>query len=66
LIQKLFYFQRFRDLIRGARRRLDFVVLQDRVAYSNAFIADVSTRVVAGGGNQLSNYILAFVAKRTP
>jgi hypothetical protein len=66
LIQKLFDFQRLRDFIGSSGGRLDFVVFQNRVADCYAFIADVGTRVVAGGGDELSDYVLALMTKRTP
>src|ERR1019366_6686244 len=66
LIQELFHFQWFRDLVRGPGRRLDLVVLEDGIADSNALVADIRTRIVAGRGNQLSDYVLTLMAKRTP
>jgi hypothetical protein len=65
LIEELLYFQRLRDLVGGPGRGLDLVVLEDGIADSNALVADVRTRIVAGRGNQLSNYILTLVAERT-
>jgi hypothetical protein len=66
LVQELLHFQWFRDLVRGSGRRLYLVVFKDRIADSDALVADVRTRIVAGGGNQLSNYVLTLMAKRTP
>jgi hypothetical protein len=65
LVKEFFDLERLRDLVRCPSRRLNLVVLKDRVAYSDALVADVSSRVIAGGRDQLSNYILAFMAKRT-
>jgi len=65
-IQKLFYFQRFRDLIRGSRRGLDLVVLEDGIADGDALVANVCPGIVTGRGNELPDYVLTFVAKRTP
>jgi hypothetical protein len=47
LIQELFHFEGFRDLVGCSGGSLDFVVLQDRVADRNALVADVRTRIVA-------------------
>ncbi|HTR26393.1 MAG TPA: hypothetical protein VMI10_20650 [Terriglobales bacterium] len=41
------------------------VVLENRVADRNALVADIGTRVVAWGRDQLPNNVLAFVAERT-
>src|SRR5215470_978177 len=41
------------------------VVFQDRVADGDTLVADVSAWVIRGRGDQLTNNILAFVAKRT-
>ncbi len=66
LIQKLLYFQRLGDLVGSSGGRLDLVVLQNRVADRDALVADVRARIVAGGRDQLSDYVLALMAKRTP
>ena len=66
LIQELLYFQGLRDLVRGSGGRLDLVVLQNRVADRDALVADVGAGIVAGGGDELSDYVLTLVAKRTP
>jgi hypothetical protein len=41
------------------------IILNDRIAYRDTFIADVCPGIVAGGGDELSDYILAFVTERT-
>jgi hypothetical protein len=41
------------------------VVFQDGIADGNAFVADISTRIVRGGGDQLSNNVLTLVTKGT-
>jgi hypothetical protein len=66
LIQELFYFQRFGDFVGSPGRGFDFVIFENRVANGNALIADVGSGIVARGGDQLSDYVLAFVTKRTP
>jgi hypothetical protein len=42
------------------------VVFKDGIANRDAFIADISARIIAGGRNQLADDILTLVAKRTP
>jgi hypothetical protein len=66
LIQKLLHFQRLRNLVRSSGRRLGLVVFQDRITYRDAFIADIGPRVVARGGDELSDYVLTLMTKRTP
>jgi hypothetical protein len=41
------------------------IVLNDRVAYRNAFVADIRSGIIAGGRNEFANYVLALVAERT-
>jgi hypothetical protein len=41
------------------------VVFENRVANGNALVADVSTWIVARGGDQLSDGVLTLMAKRT-
>ena len=65
LIQILFQLQRLGEFMWTAVRLLMPVVLQNGVANGNALVADVRTRIVAGGRDQLPNNILAFVAERT-
>ena len=65
LIEEFLHFQRFGDLVGSSRGRFDLVVFQDRVADRDALVADVCARIVAGGGDQLSDYVLALMAKRT-
>jgi hypothetical protein len=65
LIQKLFDFEGLRDLVRSAGGRFDLVVLQNGVADCDALVADVGARIVAGGGDEFSDYVLALMAKRT-
>ena len=49
----------------GAVLLLMAVVLEDRVTDGNALIADVGARVIRGGGDQFTNYILTLMAKGT-
>jgi hypothetical protein len=41
------------------------VVFNYRIADGDTFIANIGSWVVTGGGNELTDYILAFVAERT-
>jgi hypothetical protein len=66
LIEMLLYFQWLRELVRGRRRGVRLVVLEDRVADGDTLVTDIGTGVVAGGGNQLSDDILTLMAKGTP
>jgi hypothetical protein len=66
LIQKLFYFQWLRYLIREPGGSLDLVVFQNRVANRNALIADISAGIIARGRDEFPDYVLALMAKRTP
>jgi hypothetical protein len=43
---------------------LGFVVLHDRITDRYALVADVGAWIVAWGGNQLSDIVLALVAER--
>jgi hypothetical protein len=43
---------------------VDLVILQYRVAYGNALVADVGAGVIAGGRDELTDYVLALMAKR--
>ena len=65
LIQKFFHLEGLRQLVGAGRRLLGLVIFEDRVADCNALVANVCTGIVARGRNQLADYILTFVAKRT-
>src|SRR5262249_5262930 len=65
LVQELLDFERLRNFVGGAGRGLDLVVLKNRVANGNALIADIRTGVIAGGRDELSDYVLALMTKRT-
>jgi hypothetical protein len=65
LVEELLDLKRFGDLVGRPGRRLDLVVFQDGVANGDALIADIRPRVVAGRGDELTNYVLALMAKRT-
>jgi hypothetical protein len=65
LIQEFLNLERFRNLIRGAGRRFRLVIFENRVAYGDAFIANICPRVVAGGRDELADYVLTLMTKRT-
>jgi hypothetical protein len=51
LVQVFLQFQRFRELVRRPVRLIVTIVFQDRVAYGDALVANVSTGVIVGGGD---------------
>jgi hypothetical protein len=65
LIQKLLYFQRLGDLVGGTGRGLDLVIFENGIAHGNALVADVGAGIVAGRGDELSDYVLTLMTKRT-
>jgi hypothetical protein len=65
LVQVFFQFQRFRKLVLCPVRLIVPIVLQDRIAYGDAFVANVSSGIVVGGGDQLPDYVLTLVTKTT-
>jgi len=65
LIEEFLNFERLGDLVGRSGGRLDLVVLQNGITDSDALVADIGARIVAWRGNELSNYVLAFMAKRT-
>jgi hypothetical protein len=50
----------------GAVLLLMPIVFEDRIADSDAFIANISARVVARGRDELADYILTLMTKGTP
>src|SRR5580698_9718020 len=65
LIQKIFDLERLRYFVRTGCGGLRLVVLEDRVANRNAFVADIGPRVIARRRNQLTDNILTLVAEGT-
>src|SRR6476659_10296105 len=65
LIEVFLDFQRFGKLMRTRGRLIGAVVFQDRVADSDAFVANVGSRVIAGGRDELANYVLTLMTKGT-
>jgi hypothetical protein len=66
LVKKLFDLEGLGNLVGNPGRRFDPVVLQYGVAYSNTLVANICARIVAGGRDELSDYVLTLMAKRTP
>jgi hypothetical protein len=48
LVQEFLHLKGFGNLAGRPNRRLDFIVFQNRVAYGDALITDVSPGIVAG------------------
>ena len=65
LIQIFLQFQRPRQLAGGAVALIVTIVFNDRIAYSDAFVADVCPGIVTRRRNELTDNVLAFVTKRT-
>jgi hypothetical protein len=65
LIQVFLQLERPRELAGRAVALVMPVVLDDRIAHRDAFIADVGTRIVAGGRDKLPYNVLALVTERT-
>jgi hypothetical protein len=65
LIEEVFNFEGLRYFVGASCRRLGLIVLKDRVADRNAFIANVRTGVIARGGDQLANDVLTLMTKGT-
>jgi hypothetical protein len=51
LVQVFFQFQRLRELVGRSIRLVVTIVFQDRVAYGDALVANISTGVIVGGGD---------------
>jgi len=64
LIQEFLDFQRLWDPVGDSGRWLGFIVLQDGVAHRDAFVTYISAGVIARGGDELSDYVLALMTKR--
>jgi hypothetical protein len=65
LIEKVLYLERLGNLADARGGGLRLVVLQNRVAYSDALVANISSRIIARRRNQFPDDILTFMAKRT-
>jgi hypothetical protein len=65
LIEKIFDLQRLGNFVGACGGRFRLVVLKDRVTNRYAFIADVCPRVIARRGDELTNYVLAFMTEGT-
>ena len=51
--------------MRGGMGLLLTVIVEDRVAHSDALVADIRAGVIRWGGDELTNNILTFVAEGT-
>jgi len=65
LVQVLLQFQRLRELMWRSIRLVVTIVFQDRVAYGDALVTNISSGVIVGGGDSLTDYVLTFMTKRT-
>ena len=65
LIQVFLQLQRLGKLVRRSVLLLVPVVLENRVAYGDALVANVGARVIGGGGDQLTDNVLALMAEGT-
>jgi hypothetical protein len=66
LIEKFLDLERLGQFVGTGSRLLGFVVFKNGVANSNALVTNVRAGIIAGGGDQLPDYILALMAKGTP
>jgi hypothetical protein len=48
-----------------AIRLIVTIVLQNRIAYGDAFVANVGTWVIVGRGDELADYVLTLMTERT-
>ena len=65
LVQILLHFQRLGELMGRPVRLIVPVVLENRIADGDAFVANVRARIIARGGNQLADNVLAFMTEGT-
>src|SRR3954453_9836143 len=65
LVKVLLYLHWLREFVGRAVGLFLAVIFENGIADGNAFVTDVRARIVRGGGDQLSNDILAFMAERT-
>ena len=65
LVEKVFDFKRPGNLVRTGGCGFGLIVVENRIADRDAFIADVRPRILARRRNQLTNDVLAFVAEGT-
>jgi len=49
LVQILLQFEWLRKLVGGAIRLLVLIILEDRIAYGDALVADVGAGIITGG-----------------
>jgi hypothetical protein len=65
LVKIFFQLQWLRELVRSTVGVLLTIILENGVAYRDALVANVCPGVIAGGGDELANYVLTLMTKRT-
>jgi len=65
LVQVLFEFERAGQFARGAVALLVPIILNDGIANRYTFVTDIGAGVITRGGNEFTDYVLAFVAEGT-
>jgi hypothetical protein len=66
LIEEFFHLERLGKLVGAGGGLLGFIVFENGIADRYALVANVRTGIIAGGGDQLPDYILALMTKRAP
>jgi hypothetical protein len=64
LIQEFLHLERLGELVGAGGGLLGLIVFENRVANGYALVTDVRTGIIAGGGDQLPDYILALMTER--
>jgi hypothetical protein len=64
LVEEFFHLERLGKFVGTGGGLLGLIVFENGVADSYALIANVRTGIIAGGGDQLPDYILALMTKR--
>jgi len=65
LIQVLFELKRAGQFARSTVTLLVSVILDDGITNRYTFVTDIGAGVITRGGNEFTDYVLAFVAERT-
>jgi len=65
LVQEFLHFQGLGDFVGSSGRSLDLIVFENGITDSNALVADIGPRIIAWGGDELSDYVLTFMTERT-
>jgi hypothetical protein len=64
LIEKFLYLERLRNLVGSSRGRLDLIVFQDGIADRDTLVANICSRIIAWGRDELSDHFLALMTER--